>query len=60
VLIDRNRYVLAPDALIEDQGGNQLLLQNLSWNDVELPVRYWLGTGGAQNLIAQMIVTLAE
>jgi hypothetical protein len=60
VLIDRGRYVLAPDALIEDQGGNQLQLQNLSWNDVELPAQYWLGTGGAQNLITQMIVTLAE
>ena len=60
VLIDHANYVLAPDALIEDQAGNQLLLQNLSWNDVELSVRYWLGTGGAQNLITQMIVTLAE
>jgi hypothetical protein len=60
VLIDHANYVLASDALIEDQAGNQLLLQNLSWNEVELPVRYWLGTGGAQNLITQMIVTLAE
>ncbi len=60
VLIDHANYVLASDALIEDQAGNQLLLQDLSWNDVELRVRYWLGTGGAQNLITQMIVTLAE
>jgi hypothetical protein len=60
VLIDRGRYVLAPDALIEDRAGNPLLLRDLTWNDVELPVRYWLGTGGAQNLITQMIVTLAE
>jgi hypothetical protein len=60
VLIDHTNYVLAPDALIEDRAGNQLQLQNLFWNDVELPVQYWLGTGGAQNLITQMIVTLAE
>ena len=60
VLIDRGNYVLAPDALIEDQAGNQLLVQDLSWTDVELPVRYWLAPGGAQNLITQMIVTLAE
>ena len=60
LLIDRGGYVLAPDALIEDQAGNRLLLQNLSWTNVELPVRYWLAPGGAQNLITQMIVTLAE
>jgi hypothetical protein len=60
VRIDRRTYVLAPDALIEDSGGAPLPLQSMVWVDVELPVRYWMGTGPFSNQITQMIVTLAE
>ena len=60
VRIDRMTFVLAPDALIEDSGGAPLPLQSMVWVDVELPARYWLGTGPFSNQITQMIVTLAE
>jgi len=60
VRIDGFQYKLAVEALIEDTGGNPLPLLEYVWVDVELPVRYWLGTGPFSNQITQMIVTLAE
>jgi hypothetical protein len=60
VRIDGFQYKLAVGALIEDTGGNPLPLLEYVWVDVELPVRYWLGTGPFSNQITQMIVTLAE
>jgi hypothetical protein len=60
VRIDRATYKVAPDALIEEAGGAPLSLQSVVWVDVELPVRYWVGTAQASNQITQMIVTLAE
>ena len=60
VLIDRNRYPLAPEILIEDRKGSPLTveaLQRIRWNsDIEIEVKYW----GPANGITQMIVTLPE
>ena len=58
--IDRNSYVLASGAFIEDANGNPLAAQEMQWCGVDLPVQYWVGTGQAGNQITQLIVTLSE
>ena len=60
VRIDRSHYGLAPGALIEDSHGNPVQLIEYVGNAVEIPVRYWLGTGETRNQIVQMILTFAE
>jgi hypothetical protein len=60
VRIDRSHYALAPGALIEDFYGNPVQLIEYVGNAVEIPVRYWLGTGETRNQIVQMILTFAE
>jgi hypothetical protein len=60
VRIDRFDYALALGALVEDHRGNPVPLREYVWNDVEIPVRYWLGTDETRNQIAQMILTFAE
>lgn len=60
VRIDRSHYALAPGALIEDHRGNPVPLREYVWDAVEIPVRYWLGTGETRNQIIQMILTFAE
>lgn len=60
VRIDRSQYALAPGALIEDSYGNPVQLIEYVGNAVEIPVRYWLGTGETRNQIVQMILTFAE
>lgn len=60
VRIERFHYALAPGALIEDSYGNPFPLREYTWNAVEIPVRYWLGTGETRNQIVQMILTFSE
>jgi hypothetical protein len=60
VRIDRSHYALAPGALIEDFYGNPVPLLEYVGNAVEIPVRYWLGTGETRNQIVQMILTFSE
>lgn len=60
VRIDRSQYALAPGALIEDSYGNPVQLIEYAGNALEIPVRYWLGTGETRNQIFQMILTFTE
>lgn len=60
VRIDRSQYALAPGALVEDSHGNPFPLREYAWNAVEIPVRYWLGTGETRNQVVQMILTFTE
>lgn len=57
VRIDRETYALAPDALVEDTKGEELLQKELAvYNGFDQEVQYWLETGQAANQIIQMIV----
>jgi hypothetical protein len=58
--VDRDRYVLASGALIEDANGNPLEAQEMQGSELNVPVQYWVGTGETRNQITQLIVTLSE
>lgn len=58
--IDRTTYTLVPLALIEDKFGTPLMLSDLTCNDVEFDVQYWLGTDFGPNHILQLVVSFPE
>jgi len=60
VWIDRASFVLAPDAVVENQLGFPMELRNYRWDGVEYHVLYWLGTGQADRQITHMIISLPE
>ena len=60
ISIDRASYVLASDALVENQLGFPMELRDYRWDSVEYHVLYWLGAGPADRQITHLIITLPE